>query len=113
MTDPVGSFSPPYKDIFLTGSLKFLGYFIECDGDSLGKYWSCKAQADLRIVNHKDPSKSLTRSINHLFYCKRSQYGYKDFIQWEQLTNPDKGFIMDDKITLEVDINVETPSKGW
>ena len=77
MTDPVGSFSLLIKIIFLTGSSKFLGYFIECNGDSLGKYWSCKAQADLKIVNHKDPSKSLTRSITHLFYCKRSQYGYE------------------------------------
>ena len=75
------------------GSPKCLGFFLECNGDSLGRYWSCKAQAKLKIVNHKDPSKSLEREISHLFYPKKSQYGYKDFIQWTHMTNPDRGFI--------------------
>jgi hypothetical protein len=65
------------KYFLFTGSPKCLGYFLECNGDSLGSFWSCKAKAELRIVNHKDPCKSLTRSIMHLFYCKRNQYGYK------------------------------------
>ena len=96
----------------MIGSPKCLGYFLECNGDVLGSSWSCKAQAELKIVNHKDPNNTLTRSISHLFYCKRNQYGYKDFIQWTELTNPDKGFIQDDTITFEVDITVEQPSKG-
>ena len=61
----------------MTGSPKCLGYFLECNGDSLGRYWSCKAHANLKVVNHKDPSKSLERSISHLFYFKQNEYGYK------------------------------------
>ena len=87
----------------MIGSPKCLGYFLECKGDVLGSFWSCKAQAELKIVNHKDPNKSLKRSITHLFFCKRNQDGYDNFIQWTELTNPDKGFIQDDTITLEVD----------
>ena len=96
----------------MIGSPRCLGYFIECNGDVLGSSWSCKAQAELKIVNHKDPNKSLKRSIKHLFFCKRNQDGYDNFINWSELTNPDKGFIQEDKITFEVDITVEQPSKG-
>ena len=93
------------------GSPKCLGFFLECNGDSLGRYWSCKAQAKLKVVNHKDPNKSLEREISHLFYWKRSQYGYKDFIQWTHMTNPERGFIQNDSITFECIISVEKPRK--
>ena len=76
------------------GSPKCLGFFLECNGEeSLGRYWSCKAQAKLKVVNHKDPSKSIERYISHLFYTFRSQYGYKDFMQWTELANPERGFL--------------------
>ena len=65
------------KYFLFTGSPKCLGNFLECNGDSLGRYWSCKAHANLKVVNHKDPSKSLERSISHLFYFKQNEYGYK------------------------------------
>ena len=77
----------------------------------MGSSWSCKAQAEFKIVNHKDPNKSLKRSITHLFFCKRNQDGYDNFINWTELTNPDKGFIQKDAITLEVDNSQDFDSK--
>ena len=91
----------------MIGSPKYLGFFLECNGNVLGSSWSCKAQAELKIVNHKDPNKSLKRSITHLFFCKRNQDGYDNFIEWTELTNPDKGFILEDAITLEVDNSLD------
>ena len=47
----------------------------------------------------------LSKFLNYPLY-------FKDFIQWTELTNPDKGFMQDNTITFEVDVIVEQPSEG-
>ena len=35
---------------------------------------------------------------------------YRDFIFWKNLVNPEKGFINDDKITLQANLRVNKPN---
>uniref|UniRef100_A0A5F8G5T1 Ubiquitin carboxyl-terminal hydrolase 7 n=1 Tax=Monodelphis domestica TaxID=13616 RepID=A0A5F8G5T1_MONDO len=50
--------------------------------------WSCHAQAVLKIINYKDDEKSFSRRI---------------------ITDPEKGFIEDDKVTFEVYVQADAP----
>lgn len=40
--------------------------------------------------------------IQHLFYSKENDWGFSHFMTWQDVLDPDKGFIKDDSITLEV-----------
>ena len=46
-----------------------------------------------------------------VFHSQRRDDGYHDFIQWTELTNPEKGFVQDDAIILEADITIDKPSE--
>lgn len=40
--------------------------------------------------------------IQHLFYSKENDWGFSHFMTWQDVLDPEKGFIKDDSITLEV-----------
>jgi len=40
--------------------------------------------------------------IQHLFYSKENDWGFSHFMTWQDVLDPDRGFIKDDSITLEV-----------
>lgn len=44
----------------------------------------------------------LILEIQHLFYSKENDWGFSHFMTWQDVLDPDKGFIKDDSITLEV-----------
>lgn len=44
----------------------------------------------------------LLLEIQHLFYSKENDWGFSHFMTWQDVLDPEKGFIKDDSITLEV-----------
>ena len=40
--------------------------------------------------------------IQHLFYTKENDWGFSHFMPWQDILDPEKGFIKDDSIILEV-----------
>lgn len=44
--------------------------------------------------------------IQHLFYSKENDWGFSHFMSWQDMLDPEKGFIKDDSITLEVSLRV-------
>lgn len=47
--------------------------------------------------------------ISHLFYCKENDWGFSHFIAWQDVLEPEKGYIKDDTIILEVHVNADAP----
>jgi len=45
---------------------------------------------------------SFLTEIQHLFYSKENDWGFSHFMSWQDVLDPEKGFIKDDSITLEV-----------
>ncbi|XP_071107818.1 ubiquitin carboxyl-terminal hydrolase 7-like [Haliotis cracherodii] len=88
---------------------KSLGFFLQCNGDTESSSWSCHAMAELRILSQKPDGEPFTRKIQHLFYCKENDWGFSHFISWAELLDPDKGFVKDDKINLEVHVIADAP----
>lgn len=91
------------------GQTKSLGFFLQCNGESESTTWSCNAQADLRIIPQKEGCQPLSRKIQHVFYSKENDWGFSHFLSWSDLMDPERGFVKDDTIILEVWVSADAP----
>nr|XP_032519443.1 ubiquitin carboxyl-terminal hydrolase 7-like [Danaus plexippus plexippus] len=88
---------------------KSLGFFLQCNGESESSSWSCHAMAELRLLSHKPETEPFYRKIQHLFYSKENDWGFSHFMSWNDVLDPERGYIKDDSITLEVHVTAEAP----
>ncbi|KPJ08208.1 Ubiquitin carboxyl-terminal hydrolase 7, partial [Papilio machaon] len=88
---------------------KSLGFFLQCNGESESSSWSCYAMAELRLISSKPDTEPFYRKIQHLFYSKENDWGFSHFMSWNDVLDPEKGYIKDDSITLEVHVTAEAP----
>ncbi|XP_013142976.1 PREDICTED: ubiquitin carboxyl-terminal hydrolase 7 [Papilio polytes] len=88
---------------------KSLGFFLQCNGESESSSWSCYAMAELRLISQKPDAEPFYRKIQHLFYSKENDWGFSHFMSWSDVLDPEKGYIKDDSITLEVHVTAEAP----
>merc|ERR1712106_1278311 len=51
------------------------------------------------------------RKVDHKFCSKEIDWGFSAYMNWEEIINPEKGYIKDDTITVEVHLEAE-PSQG-
>ncbi|KAL1115934.1 hypothetical protein AAG570_005429, partial [Ranatra chinensis] len=86
-----------------------LGFFLQCNGESESTTWSCHATAELRLLAQKEDCLPFTRKIQHLFYSKENDWGFSHFMSWTEVLDPDKGYIKDDTIILEVHVMADAP----
>lgn len=90
-------------------SQKNMAFFLQCNSESDSMSWSCYGIAELKLLSQKPDAKPLVRKIQHLFYCKENDWGFSNFITMSELLDPDKGYIKDDSITLEVYVKADAP----
>ncbi|KAJ9600814.1 hypothetical protein L9F63_001026, partial [Diploptera punctata] len=88
---------------------KSLGFFLQCNGESESSSWSCYAVAELRLLSQKEDGEPFSRKIQHLFYSKENDWGFSHFMSWQDVLDPEKGFIKEDSITLEVHVVADAP----
>ncbi|XP_077294716.1 ubiquitin-specific protease 7 isoform X2 [Arctopsyche grandis] len=88
---------------------KSLGFFLQCNGESESTSWSCYASAELKLHCHKPDGEAFTRKIQHLFFSKENDWGFSHFMSWNDVLDPEKGYLKDDTITLEVHVMAEAP----
>ncbi|XP_071522080.1 ubiquitin carboxyl-terminal hydrolase 7 isoform X1 [Panulirus ornatus] len=86
-----------------------LGFFLQCNGESESTSWSCNAAAELRLLSVREGQEPFTRKIQHLFYSKENDWGFSHFMGWNDVLDPEKGYIKDDTITLEVWVSADAP----
>lgn len=88
---------------------KSLGFFLQCNAESDSTSWSCNASAELKVLNQKPGGEDFVRKIQHLFYSKENDWGYSHFVPWNDLLDPEKGYMKDDKVTLQVHVIADAP----
>ena len=86
-----------------------MGYFLQCNGESEASSWSCQANAELRVISQKEGKEDFTRKISHLFYAKENDWGFSHYMNWNEVMEPEKGFIKDDKVVFEVKVTADAP----
>ncbi|XP_076333936.1 ubiquitin carboxyl-terminal hydrolase 7-like isoform X2 [Tachypleus tridentatus] len=88
---------------------KSVGFFLQCNGESESSTWSCNASAELRLISQKDGIENFTRRIQHLFYSKENDWGFSHFMAWNDVLEPERGFIKDDTVIFEVWVCADAP----
>lgn len=86
-----------------------LGFFLQCNGDSDSSSWSCEAKATMTLISQKPDCPNLDRTIEHHFFSKENDWGYVHFTSWPDLLNPEKGYVKDDTIYLQVHVQADAP----
>ncbi|CAH2000333.1 unnamed protein product [Acanthoscelides obtectus] len=88
---------------------KMLQVFVECNTESECSSWSCSADVNVRLLTVRPGGKDITRDYKHLFCLKEYNWGYTEFKTWNDVLNPEKGYIKDDIITLEAVVEADPP----
>ncbi len=91
------------------GDTKNLGFFLHCYSHiSYQKdfTFSCQASVQLRVVSHKKNDFTKTKTFSHLFCAKNSFKGFSKFMSWDDLVDPENGFVKDDTVTFEAKVAI-------
>ena len=86
------------------GDTKNLGFFLHCHSHISHLTWSCQASVELRVVSHK--KNDFTKTFSHLFCAKNSFKGFSKFMSWDDLVDPENGFVKDDTVTFEAKVAI-------
>ncbi|KAL3090466.1 hypothetical protein niasHT_027161 [Heterodera trifolii] len=88
---------------------KWLGFFLLYNDSRARGNWSCKCSAILRIVSQKNGIEDLTKTFKDIIIKKGSNWGFYNFISFEELMDPIKCFYNEEeyKVKLVIDITME------
>ena len=88
---------------------KYLGFFLQCNPEPHSNPWSCKFNAELKLVSQVSGKPNNVRKITAIFYPFNNNWGFTNFQSIENILDPDNGFIKDDSIILEVSLKADIP----
>ncbi|XP_052780526.1 transcription intermediary factor 1-alpha-like [Mya arenaria] len=90
-------------------NIKSLGFYLQCNAESDSTSWFCYATAKLKLLNQKPYGDDFVREIQHLFNSDEDDWGYEEFIPWNNLLDPEQCYCSDDKVTLQVHVIADEP----
>ncbi|XP_043483984.1 ubiquitin carboxyl-terminal hydrolase 7-like isoform X2 [Leptopilina heterotoma] len=93
----------------VTNGVLYFGFYVECSSCTIDKTKGQYAEFKMRLLSQEAGNKFIEKEVNHLFNNKENDWGFRQFLKWEELLNPDKGYIKDDSITVEVDLEIDAP----
>ncbi len=84
-----------------------MSVLVMCDFNSNSNWW-CKTEISLNLLS-SNSNLNYRRSFEHCFDRNQCVKGFDPFILWHTLTDPQNGYIEDNKIVLEVTMKCEEP----
>ncbi|CAI5494319.1 unnamed protein product, partial [Closterium sp. Naga37s-1] len=81
-------------------------YLDVADAASLPSGWNKSAHFVLCVINHYDRKMSVRRDTSHQFNEKESDWGFTSFMSLQDLNDPSKGYLINDTLVVEVEVNV-------
>lgn len=85
-------------------------YLDASDATEAPSGWFRGAKFSLTVVNQTEPALSCMRETEHTFDGREVDWGFREFIPLEEVYAADRGFLVNDKIVVEVDVTVCRPS---
>ncbi|CAI2729833.1 unnamed protein product [Schistosoma spindalis] len=90
-----------------------IGVFVQCNAESESLTWSCTAKATIQLVAQRPNCKNKEMKIQHTFTHKENDWGFQQFISYDELLNPERGFISPtdpkDTIIIRAHIKADAP----
>uniref|UniRef100_A0A914MN92 MATH domain-containing protein n=1 Tax=Meloidogyne incognita TaxID=6306 RepID=A0A914MN92_MELIC len=118
LSDPVYIRGLPWKILAIPkmehgaeSTQKCLGYYLECNADNKDPSWNCSSNVKLKLLSQKPEKEDYVREFSHVFNAKTDDWGYKQFMNFEDIMNPEKGWYDEkkDTIVLLVDVKADLP----
>ncbi|KAH9530976.1 hypothetical protein CY35_19G012400 [Sphagnum magellanicum] len=116
-----------YSESFLVGGYKWrvllfpkgnnvdhLSIYLDvADSQTLPYGWSRFAHFSLAVVNQYDPKITVKKDTQHQFNARESDWGFTSFMPLQELYDPMRGFLVNDTLVLEADVNVRKVVDYW
>ncbi|XP_065899371.1 ubiquitin carboxyl-terminal hydrolase 7-like isoform X1 [Dysidea avara] len=100
----------PRESATKEGRVKGLGVFVQCNPESVEMQgYSCYARATITLVNFANEKDNHSKDIVHWYHSKENDWGYGNFMAWQEVLDPSKGFIKDDGIELHAYVVADAP----
>ena len=73
--------------------------------------WTCTGSATLKVIPFDESGgEQQVRKISHSFHAKENDWGYSQFLTWEDATDPSRGYCSPDhKLVLEAEVFADAP----
>ncbi|ULT89294.1 hypothetical protein L5515_007887 [Caenorhabditis briggsae] len=87
------------------------GFFLQCNNDDLLQkrgMWRCYGQATLEVLNANGPP--IQKKIHHSFHNTEVDWGFSNYDQYDTLTSPKDGYVIDDVIRLRCRFTADVPT---
>ncbi|MCO5606522.1 hypothetical protein L7F22_060710 [Adiantum nelumboides] len=116
-----------YSDTFVIGGYKWrilifpkgntvdhLSMYLDVADSSVLPYgWSRFAHFNLAVLNHIDLKLSIRKDTQHQFTARESDWGFTSFMSLHDLYDPTRGYLMNDTLVVEADVNVRKMADYW
>lgn len=86
-----------------------LGVFLMGVEEDFGLYWSYEVHATIKLISFDRNIEAIEGRFIHVFHCSSHEFGYKKFINWNNLMNEKNEYVKDDTANLVLEIKVEEP----
>ncbi|KAK1409859.1 hypothetical protein QVD17_36388 [Tagetes erecta] len=116
-----------YSDVFVVGEYKWrvliyprgnnvdrLSMYLDvADSSSLPYGWSRNLQLSLAVVNQIRNKFTIKKEIQHQFHAMESDLGFTSFMALSKLTDPSRGYLINDTCIIEADVAVRKVIDDW
>lgn len=86
-----------------------LGVFLKGVDEDFDLHWSYEVHANIKLVSFNFNAKGIEGTFIHVFHCGSTEFGYKKYINWNNLINEKNEYVKDDTVNLIVELKVEDP----
>ena len=80
--------------------MKYVGCHVRCDSKSKSTNWSCFANVEIEMISHEN-AKLASMTLDRLFNSVDSEWGWKQFIEWNKVIDPKFGFLKNNTVINE------------
>lgn len=93
-------------------SASTLALCLQCSDKGKSKEWSYVAKATFKLKSNKEEHSIELELGPNVFSSEVASWCYYSVIQWESLFDPEKGYVNDDAIALDIKIKAVAPEDG-
>lgn len=86
-----------------------MGLFLQCNDNGPTHNWTCSARAKLECISQTKPNVRKTYTIRHTFAAKENDWGYQSFLTYDELFNPDNGYVVNKRLRARVEVEADAP----
>ncbi|GMT29675.1 hypothetical protein PFISCL1PPCAC_20972, partial [Pristionchus fissidentatus] len=93
---------------YRTDNVAYLGVYLQCNEGSESESWNVEHETTIVLVHREEAERNREATIKRAFNGLRwyTEWGMTRFARWEDVLEPEEGFVVGNKMILEARIRV-------